>query len=76
MSRPGAIASGDRVRIIDEQSPYFGKCGVVKAIVERDVRVVRGRRRKAVTLQIELEGGEEIGISDYPRPLRHQIEKL
>lgn len=41
MNKPNRLETGDRVKIIDRKSPYFGKTGVVRTLITIPTEIIK-----------------------------------
>jgi RNase P/RNase MRP subunit p29 len=70
------IKTGDKMEIIDKNSPYFGKTGTVTNIIQRNL-VLNGKSGTMTILKLELEDLKTIiDITSHPIRLDSQIKKL
>lgn len=70
------IKNGDKIEITDNDSPYFGKTGVVTDIVQRN-QIINGKSGTMLILKIKLESIHAIvDITSHPIGLYSQIKKL
>lgn len=71
------VATGDKVRIIDKESPHHGKIGIVKEAAERNLEMLNAKSGKMKTIAIEIEGVDDLVIIySHPKPLESQVRKL
>ena len=75
------LAPGDKVRIIDEESPHHGRMGKVKDVGEKPLIMLNAKSGaksgKMKTVAIEIEGVDDLVIIySHPKPLDSQIRKL
>lgn len=82
MSEHTKYATGDKIEVVDKASPYFGKIGEVRNIVEEPLSIrklgnTEWREGKIVKVYVELEGVNTlIDFWSHPKPLESQIRKL
>ena len=80
MDKHGRLATGDKIEVIDSASPYFGKIGEVRDIVEEPLSIsgnAERREGKIVKVYVELEGVNTlVDFWSYPKRLDSQIRKL
>jgi len=73
----GRLRPGDKVRIIDEESPHHGKMGKVKDVGEKALIMLNTKSGKVQTVAIKIEGVDDLVITDsHPKPLGSQISIL
>ena len=71
------LATNDRIRITDKDSPYSGKIGVIKNIVAQKLIMLNGKPRTITTLEVELDSVNGIvSITSHPVPLESQVGRL
>lgn len=71
------LAPGDKVRIIDEESPHHERMGKVKDVGEKPLLILNSKSGKRQTVAIEIEGVDDLVIiHSYPKRLESQIRKL
>jgi len=71
------LAPGDKVRIIDEESPHHGRMGKVKDVGEKPLIMLNAKSGEMKTVAIEIEGVDDLVIIySHPKPLDSQIRKL
>jgi hypothetical protein len=76
VNKPNHWALGDKVEIIDKNSPHFGKTGMVREIIPRDYIMLNGESGTMLILKIKLEGTKTIiDITDHPIGLDSQLKK-
>jgi hypothetical protein len=80
MDKHGRLATGDKIEVIDSLSPYFGKIGEVRDIVEEPLSILENAERregKIVKVYVELAGVNTlVDFWSYPKRLDSQIRKL
>ena len=70
------INNGDKIEIIDKNSPHFGKTGIVTDIIQRNL-IINGKSGTMLILKIKLESIDAIvDITNHPIGLDSQIKKL
>lgn len=52
MNKPNRFATGNKVKIKDKKSPYFGKTGIVKRPIAVPIRMIN-RSSKVISSKVE-----------------------
>jgi hypothetical protein len=70
------LKNGDKIEIIDRNSQYFGKKGIVIELIQRDL-IINDKSGTMYILKVKLEGVNNIvDVTSHPIGLDSQIKKL